>query len=244
MSGPVLNHQWLTENPLDAEQKQYLLLAYIKYIQEKFSGEMLFPHLSHLIEHIRNLDHISNGFKSLENDFPRVLSGFNANATGLVFSPKNPEESVFSFVSELIDFAKPRLSYTASVGKEIFDEVENSLSIESIGILPVLQNEGYFLLAIDGLPKVNVFRYSVSSLSLDSEKYRSISMQWVMNDTLSLGNSPQHIKLALIRRFPELPNPAAFVCTSFKAWPMKETLLPVTRRILLKRLSPGTNPQS
>lgn len=244
MSEPVLNYQWMTEHPLDAEQKQYVLLAYLQNIREKFSGEILFPHLSEVIAHIRNLETIGEGFKSLEDDFPKELTGFDPKTLTPVFSRKQNRDNVFSFIRDLIDFAKPRLSHTASIGKEIFDEVEHHLQIQTIGLLPVVRHEGYLLIGIDGAPEVHIFRFSVSSISLSSEKYRSMSMQWVMSDSLSLSNSPQHIKLNLIKKFPELPNPAAFVCTSLKPWPFKETLLPVTKRLLLRTILATANPQS
>lgn len=237
MAEPVLNFQWITEHPLDAECKRYLVLAYVQNIQKKFSSEILFPHLSDLIAHIRHLDTISEGFKILQSDFPKELTGFHTKTLSAVYSKKIDEEHIFSFVHELIEFAKPRLSETASTGTGIIEEVENHLQWQTIGLLPVIRDEGYLILSIDGISKVNVFRYALSSLSLASEKSRALSMNWVMSDTLSLSNSPQSIKLNLIRKFPDLPNPATFFCTSLKTWPMEETLLPVTKGFLNRMLS-------
>jgi hypothetical protein len=244
MAEPLLNYQWVTEHPLDAEHKRYVLLAYVQNIKKKFSGELLFPHLSDIISHLRNLEEISSGFQSLDSNFPKEISGFDPQNLSPVFKRKNSEENVASFIHDLISFAHPHLSNTAAMGKEIFDEVEHNLSMETIGLMPVLKDEGYLLLNVCGTSEINIYRYAVSSITLALENYRSMSMQWVLTDSLSLGNSLQNIKLNLIKKFPDLPNPATFVFTSLKAWPIKETLLPVTRRKLLRTLSENSSLQS
>jgi hypothetical protein len=237
MANPTLNYQWITEHPLDAEYKRYVLLSYVQNIRKKFSETELFPHLSDIITHLQNLESIGNGFHALEEDFPRELVGFDQKTLSPVYKKIGAEDSVFSFIRELIQFAKPKFSDTLALGKEVFDEVEQNLRMETIGLLPMLKDEGYLLLGLDGSSQIDIYRFSVSSISVSSENYRSMSMEWVMSDSLSLSNSPQQIKLNLVRNFPDLPNPAAFVCISLRPYPLKETLLPVTRRILLRTLA-------
>jgi hypothetical protein len=53
----------------------------------------------------------------------------------------------------------------------------------------------------------------------------------------SITNPVEQIKLDLTRRFQDMPNPATFFCYSHLQVPLSETLLPVSKRLLMKRLA-------
>ena len=50
-----LKENWLTEGLVDFEYKKYLLLAYLKKVKESFTRMELYPFLSDLVFHHRNL---------------------------------------------------------------------------------------------------------------------------------------------------------------------------------------------
>jgi hypothetical protein len=50
-----LSKDWLTENHIDLEFKQYLLLAYLQEVKENYNSNKIYPYLSELIEHYKNL---------------------------------------------------------------------------------------------------------------------------------------------------------------------------------------------
>jgi len=47
----------------------------------------------------------------------------------------------------------------------------------------------------------------------------------------------EKIKLDLIRRYRDLPNPAAFLLLSKMKFPFSETLMPVAKRLFVKHIS-------
>ena len=51
----ALNKDWITENSLDFEYKKYVLLAYLQSVEKEFEVQRLYPALSDLVEHYRNV---------------------------------------------------------------------------------------------------------------------------------------------------------------------------------------------
>jgi hypothetical protein len=47
---------------------------------------------------------------------------------------------------------------------------------------------------------------------------------------------PESIKLGLVERFQDLPNPATYVCDTDLDFPYAETILPIVNRKQMKRL--------
>ena len=50
-----LSKDWLTEQHIDLELKQYVLLAYLQEVKESYKAAKIYPYLGDLIEHYKNL---------------------------------------------------------------------------------------------------------------------------------------------------------------------------------------------
>ncbi|MBK6835034.1 MAG: hypothetical protein IPG89_12470 [Bacteroidetes bacterium] len=55
-----LSKDWLTEQHIDLELKQYVLLAYLQEVKESYRATKIYPYLGELIEHYKNLLLIKN----------------------------------------------------------------------------------------------------------------------------------------------------------------------------------------
>jgi hypothetical protein len=53
----------------------------------------------------------------------------------------------------------------------------------------------------------------------------------------NLKNTYERIKLDLVRKFQDLPNPAAYLIHSKMKFPFSETLMPVAKRLFVKHIS-------
>ena len=67
-------------------------------------------------------------------------------------------------------------------------------------------------------------------------KVTSKYTRYVGNEEKSLVNTYNNIKLSLIKRFKNLPNPATFLFVSKYNFPIEETLLPIIKRKMLTEL--------
>ena len=69
-----LKDSWLTDGLIDFEYKKYQLLAYFKTVNESFHRMELYPLLSDLVFHYRNLILLKENQSLIRESFPKELS--------------------------------------------------------------------------------------------------------------------------------------------------------------------------
>ena len=69
-----LNENWLTQGLIDYEYKKYILLAYIKTVNESFGRIELYPFMADLVFHYRNLLRVKENKDLIFESFPREIS--------------------------------------------------------------------------------------------------------------------------------------------------------------------------
>ena len=85
--------------------------------------------------------------------------------------------------------------------------------------------------------ETNVYRYQMSIFEDSQEQLRSLNTQFVETIPRSLSNTYERLKLDLIKKFTDLPNPAAFLILSKMKFPFSETFMPVAKRLFVKHIS-------
>jgi len=69
-----------------------------------------------------------------------------------------------------------------------------------------------------------------------NEKMRGIHTHHISTAERSFSNTYEQIKLKLIRQFSDLPNPATYLVVSKLKFPIAQTLMPVAKRLLIKKI--------
>lgn len=233
-----LNSNWITEGLMDFEYKKYILLAYLKSCRESFEATRLYPPLGSLVKHYNDLTELNKSLEQLTNSFPRELSGFDFNKLRLEYQQQKMMDENISTISEVVEFALPNLKETIEEGRNIYDLVEKNIEIQPVGIMPVYSRDGYVMVHVDHTTDIHVFQYQHSVIVSSEENLRSLSLQYICKEVKSITNSFEQIKLKLISTFRDLPQPATFLCISKMQFPLMETLVPVTKRLLLTRVLP------
>jgi hypothetical protein len=233
----MLDQNWVTDSPVDFEYKKYLLLAYLQHCKANFSESKLYPPLGELMQHYRNLNDLKHNVDQMQSSFPKELSGIDFKKLALQFENNHKGDEYFQTITELMEFAIPNLKTTIDDGQMIFDLVEKNIELAPVGIMPVYNHEGYVFIHENSTEDVHVYQYHYSIIQASNEKYRSLSMEYLTRETRSISNSFENIKLKLIKLYRDLPQPATFLCQSKLQFPLLETLLPVTRRLMMKSLS-------
>ena len=98
-------------------------------------------------------------------------------------------------------------------------------------------NEGYLFIKDGTYSHTAVYQYRLTIFEKHDEKYRGIRTDYVQSWQRTVSNSPQNIKSELIRSKKELPNPAVYYIETDLAYPLEETLLPISKRCFVKYLS-------
>lgn len=232
-----LKHDWLTEGLIDYEYKKYILLAYLKDIRKRFDQTQLYPFMSDLVFHYRNILKVKESKKLMYENFPQTLSEADFNKLQLTYKKVINDDDVMKELEEIIAFALPKIQSALDEGKELHEFVEEHIELVSVGLSPIYEQEGYLFLNQDNERDVTIYRYQVTLFQHAEEKFRSISTEYLMDDFRDISRSYENIKVDLTRHFTDLPNPATYLAVSKLKFPMKETLLPVAKRMLVRSVS-------
>ena len=235
-----LSQTWFAEGYIDFELKKYTLLAYLKEISQYFNENKLYPQLSDLIFHYNNMVAFRENKKYLQEHFPKKLSGIQIEKLQVLYEQMIADDSLMQELEEIINFSAGEMKTTISSGAEIYEFVEENITITPIGIVPLDIKEGYFFLSAGDSKSTHVYYYRLSIFEKHDEKFRSMKTSYIEMMRKSFVNTYENIKAALIKNRTDLPNPAVYSIETGLNFPVEETLLPVAKRSLVKFISVGT----
>lgn len=237
ISMKTLSQTWFADGYIDFELKKYTLLAYLQEINHHFCQNKLYPQLADLIFHYNNLVAFKENKKYLQEQFPKRLTGIQIEKLQLLYESMVEDDELMQELEEIIQYASLNMKEAINSGTEIYEFVENKLTIEPVGLVPLDHNEGYFLLCEGTCKNTWVYQYRLSIFEKHDEKYRSIKTEFVDVWQRNIVNSYQNIKAQLIRNRSDLPNPAVYAVETPLTMPLEETLLPIAKRSLVRYIS-------
>ena len=233
----TLSETWFIDGYIDFELQKYRLLAYLKEVNKYFHETKLYPQLSDMIFHYKNLVAFKENKQFLQNSFPKELTKIDMQKLELTYEQMLADDELMQELEQIIDYARPQLKRTIDAGAEIHEMVEQQLTIAPVGILPLYKNEGYVLLQYGEYSEIRAYAYNITLFEEKDAKYRGIRMQFIDSYKKSIVNTFENIKLDIIRSIRTLPNPAVYSIFSPFTVPLNETLLPIAKRVLVRQLA-------
>ena len=233
----TLSETWFIDGYIDFELQKYRLLAYLKEVNKYFNETKLYPQLSDMIFHYKNLVAFKENKQFLQNSFPKELTKVDMQKLELTYEQMLADDELMQELEQIIDYARPQLKRTIDAGAEIHEMVEQQLTIAPVGILPLYKNEGYVLLQYGEYSEIRAYAYNITLFEEKDAKYRGIRMQFIDSYKKSIVNTFENIKLDIIRSIRTLPNPAVYSIFSPFTVPLNETLLPIAKRVLVRQLA-------
>jgi hypothetical protein len=231
-----LKQNWLTEGRIDVEYKRYLLLAYMQQVKDEFDAKKLYPRFSELVEHYRNLEILREQKKIAANNFPKEISKLDLERFKIEYRSLTQDDELIREIDEIISFAIPMFQNKMSLGKELYEEVEDKVEIFPVGLLPLEVDEGFFMLSDFVRRMINVYYYNITIFESAMEKLRGIHTTLVNQYEMSITNTYQNIKYEMIKGSKQMP--ATYALEFKESYPMAETMLPVAKRMLVRYISP------
>jgi len=236
MSRDKLPKDWLTSGLLDAEYKQYLLLAWLKHWEREFRDVKIYPALGHLTEAHRDLKSFQKEQKNWRKALQGPLQGLDFASRKLIYQHFNTHPELQKYLDELLAFSLPQIEKSIATGRNLYEIVEEHLELEPIGIQPLYRDEGYLFVFDEDQNQVNNYRYTKSRIILNGERHVQLSLNPIEQLKKSWTETFEQMKLRLARQFPEWPNPAVFLARVSYSFPLQQTTLPVAKRRLVRFL--------
>jgi hypothetical protein len=233
----TLSQTWFAEGYLDFELKKYTLLAYLQEINKYFDENKLYPQLSDLIFHYNNLLAFKYNKEYLQQQFPKKITQVDMRKLELLYQLIIDDDEMMKELEEIMQFSIQKMNSTIQGGTEIYEFVEEKLSIFPVGLIPLEIMEGYFFLSDGRARETRVYHYRLSIFEKHDEKYRSIKTGFIAGWEKNFVNTYENIKSELIRNRSQLSNPAVYGIETELAYPFDETLLPIAKRCLVKYIS-------
>jgi hypothetical protein len=232
----TLSETWFVEGYIDFELQKYRLLAYLKDVKQRFNETKLYPQLSDIVAHYNSLLAFQQNKRFLQDQFPKQLDKVNLEKLEMVYERLLADDEVMEELGHITSFALEEMKGTITEGAEIYEFVEKQLQIEPVGIIPLYKNEGYVFLRYGTYSEVRVYNYTITIFEHHEARYRGIKMEYMDTRTKTLANTYEQIKRDIIRDYRMLPNPAVYKVEFPLAVPFNETLLPITKRVLVKHI--------
>jgi hypothetical protein len=231
-----LSKDWLTQGLIDFEYKKYVLLAYLNSVKNSFDRVELYPFMADLVFHYRNLLAVKENKTLIREAFPKEISLEEFKKLELSYKQMVEDDAIMSEIESIIDFSLPKIKGQLNQGSVIYDFVESQCEISPIGVTPLYSREGYLFVTLPPEKETTIYRYQVSFFD-GQEQMRSLNTELIERVEKKPLHSYEGMKLQLIRKFTDLPNPATFLILSKMKFPFYETLMPVAKRLFVKHIS-------
>lgn len=117
----MLSLDWYCQTPLDFEHKNYLLLQYLKIVDDSFSVKVLSPYLLHTERLVKELKEFTQKSQLLENNLRRDIESIDLMNWKIIRKEiqKNDEIKV---VFEVVDYSTPLLESKITLGYKLLDK--------------------------------------------------------------------------------------------------------------------------
>lgn len=232
-----LKDNWLTDGLIDFEYKKFQLLAYFQNVKKSFKRLELYPFLSDMIFHYRNLILLKENKTLIRESFPKELSPESMKNMVLNYRKIIDDDRVMQEIESIMEYALPQFKDSLDEGSFIYEYVESKCEISVIGLTSLYVDEGYLFVTQPPEKETNVYRYQTTLFNQSAEPLRGIHTEFLLTAERSLSNTYENLKLNLMKQYAELPSPSVYLVSSKVKFPYVQTLMPVAKRLLVKQIT-------
>lgn len=222
----------------DIERTQYKVLAGLQKARSAFDEQRVYPHLGRLVKLHGALVTVLDRTEEFRTPKTGRISGIDWDEKKVTYEWPELEGAEMAEVEDLIRWALPHIREAIEEGKDVYEQVEDNLELETVGIMPSYVQEGYLMVPHREEGVLHVLRYTLSIIEGEDERHRALKTahcKTVSQESVDI--DPSTIKLQLVEERRDLPNPATYFSNTDLRVPYQETLLPVVKRRLVRRLA-------
>jgi len=222
----------------DVERTQYNVLAGLQKARSAFDEHRVYPHLGRLVKLHGALVTVLDRTENFRTPDTGRIAGIDWDEKSVTYEWPELDGCEMADVEDLIRWALPHIRDAIEEGTAVYEKVEDNLELETVGIMPSYVQEGYLMVPHRDAEELHVLRYTLSLVEGEGEPHRALKTghcKTVSEDDVDV--TPSSIKLQLIEERRDLPKPATYFSKIDLDVPYQETLLPVVKRRLVRRLA-------
>jgi|SRR4030095_4004437 len=207
----------------DLEKSKYLILNKIQFCEKELNSSRLYPTYQMLINIYMQLADILNNHNRIFNkEYTDVLSEEEMHERQVLINGELEK----SF--ELMHWAFAHINKTLENARAIYDFVDGSINIESIGISTEHNKEGYFVLPDNRGHLLRIIKY-------EKNLYKILKTKEVGNYKCNIIVIPREVLKNYIIS-DDILNQIIYYLDTELSFPYIETILPVAKRKFLNFL--------
>ncbi len=234
-----MDTDWMFEDPIDKEHKEYKLLSYFQKMGEKLDNMELYPGFIEISLHLANIQTLISKRKLIYTDkkFDSIDDELLVKDLKIKDIPEMNQDENQEFV-KILTFAAPRLLEYFNIAKSVWTIVFDTIEIKiKKNKKNISTKKGYFYFNEKKSGNLFVWEYNIKKASrkspeektfvnlIYSEPKSNLTIPKIIN-TFSQWNNEDEVT-----KFP------VFEMSCSDIFPMHETLLPLFKRKLISYIN-------
>ena len=228
-----MNTDWVFQEPIDFEHKQYVLLDFLQKMDKQLQNLKLYPNFQQISLHLASINLITEKGQYLtltrllkDPDDEILISDLLVN--GL---PLFTEEEILEIYKVCL-FSNDRIKDFFNQAKALWDVANDSISIEPIQNSKNIEpKEGLFFIKDNGL--THLYEFTVKPIKKGVVDTKCVIKKVCICEEDSFEEKLSEVKKSLIKNIndPKIyKNLIVFKVHHTEQFPFKETLLPISKR--------------
>jgi hypothetical protein len=154
----------------------------------------------------------------------------------IIFKKHRFSEKFIDELMKIIHFAQREIKKSIDYGEETYHHLSSNIKFDTVGLIPFYNKEGYLFISRDSDKILKVYRYNYNYIQQENDLFHNLKTNEISHDFNTLSSSLSGVKLQLIKKFKELPNPATYSLHSKLNISFEHSILPIGKRWLLREI--------
>ena len=228
-----MNTDWVFQEPIDFEHKQYVLLDFLQKMDKQLQNLKLYPNFQQISLHLASLNLITEKGQYLtltrllkDPDDEILISDLLANSL-----PLFTKEEILEIYKVCL-YSNDRIKDFFNQAKALWDVANDSISIEPIQNPKNIEpKEGLFFIKDNGL--TYLYEFTIKLIKKGAVDTKCVIKKVCICEEDSFEEKLSEVKKSLIKNIndPKIyKNLIVFKVHHTEQFPFKETLLPISKR--------------
>jgi len=200
-----LDTNWIIQDPIDLEHKQYVMLDYISKVNKEFEDFKLYPAFQELTLHVANTNRVKEHMEYISlNRLPKdiddeiLLDDLSYNKIASTMSEKKE-------LSKIANYARDKFSELFLIGKSIWSLLYDNVTIKVVyngdNIMVNKPGDGFFYLVYGDI--LHIYQFNLRKIKKTSSENKCEIIKIYEGDVIDVTNTDELI--SLIKQNHQLP---------------------------------------